>query len=383
MLYRPGAALKRGRRISMQSSWHVRWTGIRVAALLLALPFVGAAAAGEKAEQDWRTKPFDPRPQMESLRKRVAEGKERFRFVVMGDSQGTKAAPAGTKVREITALTERLAPDFVIHTGDRLTRGAESDGDWDKLAEHWGAFYRKFPFWPALGNHETMGGKMSDGLARFLKFYGLEREYYSFELGRWKFIVLSWMLSDEIMDGKGETCAEGQWLKKELAAAKGKEIVVACHMPLYTAGSKSKQEISNGPTWLTRMFSASGVRVVFSGHDHHYCRAKRDGVTYVISAGAGGDFVALSRKQEAQAEDVYFGVEKGKYLLHNPAFDPVEREVTPPNYVVEIELNEDQLTGRAVTIENVDLDRFELKRSAEAAKKTEPVRQPEPVGVGK
>src|SRR5690242_17975405 len=115
--------------------------------LAAALFLIACCAAG--AEEPKEKPPFDPAPLVAKLAESRKEDK--FTFIVLGD---TKHAPNFSK--KVLPLVEKLAPDFVLTTGDMVQIGGGEPGPgwWEKLSVEAGAAMRARPWWPAIGNHE-------------------------------------------------------------------------------------------------------------------------------------------------------------------------------------------------------------------------------------
>ncbi|HEY3324369.1 MAG TPA: metallophosphoesterase [Planctomycetota bacterium] len=319
--------------------------------------------------------PFDPLPLMDRLDQLVPS--DHFRFAVLGDARCSPRVPALCKW-----LDDQLQPppDFVLTTGDMVVDGAGSKGPpyWERLALDAGPSMRKRPWWPAIGNHELVGGEVSPsptwardpytmpenqtaGVEMFKRFYGLNADHYSFSFRNATFIFLPWRYPE------GETEA---WLAMELykASSENKHIFVINHMPFFTVGIKS--DVPNRPTALTKLFSLYGVRAVFSGHDHIYYRTVREEVPYIISAGGGAPIYSGLRAKEALTEDVFYCRTpadwpggRGNYLLHHGASgrsDRFSRESA--QFVCVVEVDGQKVTMRCVTPGGEVLDEMVLAR---------------------
>ncbi|HQO36513.1 MAG TPA: metallophosphoesterase family protein [bacterium] len=144
-----------------------RWIGLTVL-IASRICAASAIALSRILNKVWMAKPFDPRPLMAGVKKRFLLSEERFTFVVFGD---TELKPGSERVFH---FAEQLAPDFMIHLGDLVHRGADVlTRDWDLLAEQHGRLFRRIPFWPVIGNHEFRGNlKWANG-SRFKQFFGL------------------------------------------------------------------------------------------------------------------------------------------------------------------------------------------------------------------
>jgi hypothetical protein len=318
----------------------------RIGWLLRLLILAGALAAATFPA----TRPFDPRPLMSAAQTRAKSG--RFRFVVLGDSKNN---PPFT---DVIAEAAALKPDFALSTGDLVDRGAGPRGreEYDRLAEIAGAFMRRVPTWPVLGNHEMNGGDAAEARANYRRFFGIERENYAFDVGPARFIALAWPEPD----------AAGQvWLEREVQGARGRLIFVFQHNPYYTAGSKKL--VKNAPDPVTRLFTRNGVTAVFQGHDHGYYRTHRDGVWYITSAGAGAQIYRLARFREALPDDVFYGwapaegspVARNTYWLHRPRH-PDRTFDSPRYYLVVVDVDGRKVTARAVTTRGEELDALTL-----------------------
>lgn len=296
-------------------------------------------------EAPHRNGPYNPAPLLARIKPRL-DKTQQVHFVVTGDSKHARAFPG------VLAAAERMQPDLIIFTGDMVQRGGEDISDWYKLEDEIGALARRIPFFPAEGNHELVGSSQK-GRSRFLAFFGLEKPYYFFDAGPCRFIMHSWPLP------KGE---EETWLEAALRDAARKRLMtfVCNHLPSYTVGEKDRSSVPNKPTELTQTFTKYGVLAVFSGHDHIYYRTDRDGVTYVISAGAGADIYNLERKNEALPDDVYAGVDPatGKMVRKDPL---TGREMTLPSvtyFLVEVLASRKGVTMRTVAVDGAEWDRF-------------------------
>ena len=346
--------------------------------LCLLLSAAGACAASEVLQHvpPDGTAAFDPRPLMDKLNERIASDK--YSFAVLGDPKHAATFPPLTRY-----LDEAVKPDFVLTTGDMVNAGGGKVGPrfWEKLSTDSGAEFRKRPWWPAIGNHEIAGdpifkepsqseqqAQIKSGLENFKHFYNLEREYYSFSFRNAVFIALPF---------PNPTGDAVKWAAQELKQAKeaGKLIFVWNHCPFFTVGMKTKAEVSNAPTELTRLFSEYGVCAVFSGHDHGYYRTIRDGIPFLTSAGGGAMLYSAERKGEALPADVYYYADpdsnraaaggknvKRKYLYHNGVTGKDETTDSPEQFLIVVEVNGKSASVRCVTSSGRIFDELTLSK---------------------
>jgi len=300
--------------------------------------------------------PYDPRPLMAKLVAKNKNNSDAMHFLVFGDS---KHSP---HLQTVLNRSDALFPDFCITTADLVNIGSGSVGveNYQKLENEAGWFFKKYPTWPSVGNHELSDrnnntahpGHDLTGYDQFARFFGINKFKYSFSYGNATFIALDW---PKIKKGTPEY----QWLENKLKAAKGRHIFIFKHRPYYTVGSKSHRDVAGTTTAVTKLFSKYHVTAVFSGHDHTYYRTKRNGVYYVVSAGAGATIYALKRTNEAIDGDVYYGkntegsgAKGNQYLYHN---DQGTEDITfnePMYFVLSVAIMGESITFKMIQAAN-------------------------------
>jgi len=223
----------------------------------------------------------------------IKEESKPFTFVVMGDSQALSGRYSPPPVfYEITADIAKLKPAFILHTGDFV----QGWGDMKKLKRQYWEFVKVMnrtgvPYYLALGNHNG-GSPEAHAL-----FEGLwHKTYYSFDHCNSHFLIL-----DSTPGGEAHRISDEEfaWLKKDLEAANGKydHIFAAAHDPLYPVGIHTGTSLDKYPERrdkLAALFRKYGV-VYFAGHEHLFDHSVFNGVTQVITGGAGAGVVP-SRK---------------------------------------------------------------------------------------
>ena len=239
--------------------------------------------------------------------KRLAELEEdRYSFVVVGDT-----APHPF-TRQVLPFIAKLNPDFVIHAGDVFF--------WKRIEEN-EPVRRELqtrPWWPAVGNHDAD----HDSTAKFLTFFSLEKQYYSFTFRNAVFIALPWR----------SAVPEG-WVEEELKKARGadKLIFITRHQPFRdipgpdaSPGYIARGGMSHNGVPFARMLANYGVTATFSGHRHIYYRTVHDRVTYLTVGGGGQDWYRVPADGGFDG-DVWYGVdpkskrERMKYSSPTPA----------------------------------------------------------------
>jgi len=212
-------------------------------------------------------------------------------FCVFGDTRtGGEAKRLGI-VNRIAADMAAERPRLVLGTGDYIDGGSdprESRGQLERLLAALQPLQANgpVPLAGALGNHD----RSLD--ARTLQAF-LGPPYFSFDLEGCHFVILDTQQPDQYgrVDGK-----QWQWLVADLRSAQqSRFIFVTMHQPLFPVSVHRDASLDKYPRFrdrLHQLFVQQNVTCVFAGHEHLYDRQERDGVVYVITAGAGAPLYA-------------------------------------------------------------------------------------------
>ena len=288
-------------------------------------------------------KPYDPRPLMPAVEKRMTGNK--YSFIVMGDSKNGGAFPGVVK------RAAALKPAFVLLTGDMTQMALPKY--YDKLAREIGPLARKVPVWPCPGNHDV-GGFYARQFKNYAEFWGIKTRHYTFDFKNARFICLWAHVAQPKRD-------ELKWLETQLADGKkaGKLMFVYQHLPCYTVGRKPPAEIPGRPTAFTKLMTKYGVVANFSGHDHIYYRTRRDKVNYIIQALGGAGIYGGNRRAEAIKGDAYaVSAGGGNMLVH--AADGTEKTVPVAYMLTRIDVDGKKVTGKTMTAAGDVIDEFTL-----------------------
>jgi hypothetical protein len=232
--------------------------------------------------------------------------KEKFRFLVLGDTQNPKPGHRQNQEQRIaifaamkTALSEdAVSADFVVHTGDFVETGSDE--------EHWRKYFddifwndlddrQKQQFFPALGNHEYkphfLGFIGSCDLKPYFKRFQhiRERRFYYFYYGNSCFIVL-----DSGKNGFqklfGETWESGvsqqlDWLESTVfpdlkSSQEIENILVFWHKaafatPRFLRNKKSSNVLARFEDFNIRLNHRFTI-VSFTGHIHTFAHIQQD-----------------------------------------------------------------------------------------------------------
>jgi len=194
-----------------------------------------------------------------------------YSFVVFGDNQGNYKVFGDL----IARVKSEKGLNFIVSTGDLVPYGE---------LEHYQKARRmigqlNLPFYQALGNHDGVKG----GWRNFLKYFG--RLYYSFDYEGDRFIFLNNAFR-ESFDRK-----QFAWLKGELERGGARHKFVFMHKPIFDPSEIYQDHVMSSRAVIEeiqRLFSKYHVEYVFAGHIHGYAKTEQDGVTYIVSGGAGG-----------------------------------------------------------------------------------------------
>ncbi len=229
---------------------------------------------GEKVRGDFATAPESDAP---------------FSFVVFGDSRTNVGSH-----RRLVERVRREVPDFIIATGDMVDDGSH-ENEWQLFFDVERDLMHENVMFPCLGNHDRQGrGRTADN---FRKYFSLPENspdperYYAFTYANARFLVLdsnaySFALTDQTA-----------WIEQQLQEARldpqVRHIFVVMHHPPYSISLHGgREELRDA--W-TPLFERYQVAAVFSGHDHCYERAERNGIRYVVSGGGGAPLYPRSR----------------------------------------------------------------------------------------
>jgi 3',5'-cyclic AMP phosphodiesterase CpdA len=194
------------------------------------------------------------------------------KFAVIGDS-GTGDREQYQVAEQMARFHAKFAFDRVLMLGDNVYGGQTPQDLVRKFSQPYKALLDAgVKFYASLGNHDSQDNRLYP-----LFNMGGER-YYSNATKNVRFFALD---SDQI-DPK-----QLAWLKDALRNAKEDWKICYFHHPLYSDGGTHGASVEIRVV-LEPLFIASGVNVVFSGHDHIYERLTPQKGIYYFVEGAGG-----------------------------------------------------------------------------------------------
>lgn len=216
-----------------------------------------------------------------------------FSFIVLGDSRSNAEAH-----RRVIERVDQEVPDFILGTGDMVDEGARQD-QWQTFFDVERELLADNVYFPSVGNHDRQGrGRTADTYRSFFSVPdngGDSERYYAFSYANARFLVLDSNAHSFSLTG------QTSWLERELMSARQDErvrhVFVVMHHPPFSislhGGQRDLRE-----RW-TPLFEKYGVTAVFSGHDHVYQRAEKNGLRYFVSGGAGAPLYPRSPRASA------------------------------------------------------------------------------------
>jgi hypothetical protein len=247
-----------------------------------------------------------------------ADHADKLAFFVIGD-YGTGQAPQQRiaqamwdefKRREATGNPIR----FMLSTGDNIygnlasfvlgvSGTGASDRDWtSKFFEPYQPLIARVPFFGTLGNHDGNETESRRDLPAFLDNFpfpgGKPARYYTFTYGGFaEFLALDSTKNTESGHPRPNYLPDGEqsrWLQAELNKPKPAWVIPFYHHPVFSGGPLHAPALHDLQHWVD-LFGASGVKVVFNGHEHNFQMSEVDeasrGIRFITS-GAGGELRA-------------------------------------------------------------------------------------------
>ncbi|PMP81489.1 MAG: hypothetical protein C0175_05375 [Caldisericum exile] len=218
-------------------------------------------------------------------------GTETFRFIVFGDNRPyNNEEPQPAVFRQIVQDAEWIHPSFVIDTGD-LVHGYDANAEqtWKQYIDFLNVTkIFDMPFYTTVGNHDVAGENGQTDYELLLH----RPLYYSFNYDTSHFIVLD----TNVNSPNGNfTQAQYDWLVKDLESATSADnIFIFMHKPLHEYGDPTDTAWTDKAMAqkVEELFNSynqkyHNIRIVFEGHEHLYWKADFDGITYIITGGAG------------------------------------------------------------------------------------------------
>jgi cytochrome c biogenesis protein CcdA len=272
---------------------------------------------------------------------------ESFVFAVYGDPR-----PGDTETTEHyeTVLDQVILaePSFTLLLGDMVDDGSK-DEEWQRFFEVSSPLFGKSAVFPVKGDNDHSLGKACVECY----FPILETPYYSFDWGGVQFFALDAWGTRSGQDRKEYDAESRQvrWLEEQLAREEVQKApfrVVFLHDPVYISRGRAADVLTRS---LKPLFEKYRVDVVFSSW-HLYERSTVNGVTYIVSGGAGAEIISMPP---------------------NPA-KPSQAEALRHHYT-KVDVHADAMTIRAVADDGTVLDEYVLTPRSDDADSIEALKR--------
>lgn len=280
---------------------------------------------------------------------------EKVRFLVLGDYGGGPTSRAGDVLEEILKHVGEI--DFWVTTGDNVY----GSGTWQEWEDNQFTFYRQLTrrgisYWPVPGNHDY--GSVF-GLTPMLTNFDLPKNayrpedlerYYAFDWGPIHFTMADSQQAIYQIDALNPVDDMLVWLKEDLARnAERPWRIAVWHHPVHmtTPGRSTDLLVA---LHLAPAVEQAGLPLVLNGHNHVYERFSHmqgpsklteGGTTYIVTGGGGKSLYEVGPDDPRAAS-----VDSSHAAYHFMLF----------------EADRCTLTGRAIDVDGVELDRFTLSR---------------------
>jgi len=210
-----------------------------------------------------------------------------------------KRAKTDSPVRFILSLGDNIYGDIAGFLGGAGHTGA-SDRDWaPKFFDPYEQIIARVPFYPSLGNHDGNETERRADLPAILDNFAFPQDkparYYKFAYAD----LAEFFALDSTKNSESgapapvylEDSAQFHWMQSEFAKPHRAWVIPYFHHPPFTAGPLHAPSLSEIAHWV-KLFSDSGVKAAFSGHEHNFqvseANAQTSGICFFVS-GAGGE----------------------------------------------------------------------------------------------
>lgn len=224
----------------------------------------------------------------------VAGQPGKYLFGVLGDC-GTNSAIQGKTRDQLSKLTGGNYMNALLLLGDNAySFGYDHEYQSNFFNHYQGNLLKQSPLFPSPGNHDYHNDHPDRQKDHKVPYYDIftmptqgesggvasENEaFYSFDYGNVHFLSLdSYGIEDNASRMYDTTGRQAMWVKKDLAANRNKEWIVAYwHHPPYTLGthnSDQEAELTKIRENFIRILERNGVDLIICGHSHVYERSR-------------------------------------------------------------------------------------------------------------
>jgi len=261
-------------------------------------------------------------------------------FFVVGDfgnGQGPEYNIARAMWQEFQRRASTANPvRFVLSVGDNvygdirglafgLRHTGSSDEDWgSKFFAPYEPLLARLPFFPALGNHDGNETERHHDMDVILDNFAFPQNkpgrYYDFDYGGLaRFFALDSTSNTESGQARPsylEDSPQFHWMQAEFAKPHPLWVIPYFHHPMFTAGPDHPPSLQQLRHWFS-LFTTTGVKVVFSGHEHNFQASEvspaTGGIRFFVS-GAGGELRRGNVQKNMQSAHIQAWADQNHFL---------------------------------------------------------------------
>jgi tartrate-resistant acid phosphatase type 5 len=243
-------------------------------------------------------------------------------------------------VRFILSVGDNIYGSIAGFLGGAFHTGAH-DVDWaPKFYAPYEPLIARIPFFPSLGNHDGNETERQADLPAILDNFAFPQNkparYYDFTYGDLaKFFALDSTRNTESGPARAgylEDSAQFQWMRTEFAKPHPLWVIPFFHHPPFTAGPLHNPSFEQLQHWV-KLFGASGVKVVFNGHEHNFQvsedNGRTSGICFIVS-GAGGELRTGNPKSNMKRAGIRAWAAENHFLVAE--IDGKTMRVTPVSF---------------------------------------------------
>ena len=192
---------------------------------------------------------------------------------------------------KVVAHVNRLAPAFVLNTGDLIN----DPGDEKQLAEALRITQQidgSVRLYTIPGNHDISDSPTEQNLDWYRKRIG--KDWYSFDYNQWHFVGLNSCIIACAERAPQDAENQWNWLNRDLeraASTCNPHIIVFMHHPLFLNTSDEEDDYFNIPRQIRQvylnLFAKYGVKTVLAGHLHRNNAASDSSLEVVVAGPVG------------------------------------------------------------------------------------------------
>lgn len=191
------------------------------------------------------------------------------------------------------SIANATRPAFVVMGGDMVDDLTNED-QYEALRSIAAGLDRDIPMQWVPGNHDIAVDTVTPtphSIDKYRELFG--PDYYAFDAGDARFIVLNTVVLDHPEEVPDELAAQMAFLERELTAAFAdtRVAILFGHHPLFTADAEEADSYWNVPTEqrnaVLELVHRHGVRAMFAGHWHRNSYARHGDFEMVTSGPVG------------------------------------------------------------------------------------------------